>query len=55
MVLDRLRNLLRSPNEDDRALYRCINCGDEFDRSYRECPECGGPFVAPVEDDGRNA
>lgn len=55
MVLDRLRGLFGTPDEDDREVYRCVNCGDEFDRPYRECPECGGPFVAPVEDDSRNA
>ena len=55
MVLDRLRDLLTSSGEDDRELYRCVNCGDEFERPYQECPDCGGPYVAPVEDAGRNA
>lgn len=55
MVLDRLRDLFGTSGEDDREVYRCVNCGDEFDRPYRECPDCGGPFVAPVEDDSHNA
>lgn len=53
MVLDRLRDLLTSSDEGD--LYRCVNCGDEFERPHRECPDCGGPFVAPVDGDSRNA
>lgn len=55
MVLDRLRELLGGGDEDDRTAYRCVNCSNEFERNYRECPDCGGPFVAPVEDDSRNA
>ena len=55
MVLDRLRDFLTSPDEDDRELYRCVNCGEEFERPYQECPDCGGPYVAPVEGDSRNA
>ena len=55
MVLDRLRDLLTSPDEDDGELYRCVNCGDEFERPFQECPACGGPYVAPVEGDSRNA
>ncbi|WP_202935184.1 hypothetical protein [Halorussus amylolyticus] len=54
MVLDRLRDLLDS-SDDDRELYRCVNCGDEFERAFRECPACGGPYVAPVDGDSRNA
>lgn len=55
MVLDRLRDLLSSPDGDDRTLHRCVNCGGEFERPYQECPDCGGPYVAAVEDDSRNA
>lgn len=54
MVLDRLRDLFGASDEDGEA-YRCVNCGEEFEREFRECPACGGPYVAPVEDDGRNA
>ena len=55
MVFDRLRELFGTPDEDSGETYRCVNCGAEFDRNVRECPDCGGPFVAPVEDEGRNA
>ena len=55
MILDRLRRLFGASETDDGETYRCVNCGDEFERPYRECPECGGPYVAPVEDDSRNA
>lgn len=55
MVFDRLRDLLTSGDEDDRELYRCVNCGEEFERPYQECPACGGPYVAPVKGDSRNA
>jgi rRNA maturation endonuclease Nob1 len=55
MVLDRLRRVFGTLEEDDRELYRCVNCGKEYERPHRECSACGGPFVAPVDGSGRNA
>ena len=55
MVFDRLRRLVGRSEGDDPEAYRCVNCGDEFERAFRECPECGGPYLAPIEDDSRNA
>lgn len=55
MVLDRLRNFFGTARTDDGDLYRCINCGEEFDRPHQECPDCGGPYVAPVDGSGHNA
>ncbi|MFB6146056.1 MAG: hypothetical protein ABEJ08_00025 [Halobacteriaceae archaeon] len=38
------------PSEGD---YRCIRCGEYFDREYHTCPACGVEFVVAVEgDDG---
>jgi len=54
MVLDRIRDLLGNSADDERDRYRCINCGEEFERPFRECPDCGGEFVAPVEGDSHN-
>lgn len=55
MILDRLRDLIGTTDVEDRELYRCVNCGDEFERDYRECPQCGGPYLATVEGDSHNA
>jgi len=54
MVLERIRDLLGNSADEERDLYRCINCGEEFERPFRECPDCGGEFVAPVEGDSHN-
>lgn len=54
MVLDRIRDLLGNSADEERDRYRCINCGEEFERPFRECPDCGGQFVAPVEGDSHN-
>jgi hypothetical protein len=55
MLLDRLRTLFGASDDEDRELYRCVNCGDEFERPHQECPACGGPYVAAVGDDSPKA
>lgn len=35
---------------EDSAEYRCIRCGDEFDRDHHDCPSCDHPYVSEVEE-----
>lgn len=42
-----LRALLTRDEEEDA--YRCINCGDEFEKDHHDCPSCGRPYVAEME------
>ena len=57
-MFDRLRELLGGKSDssgtDEEQRYRCVNCGQEFSRPQQECPDCGGPYVAPIDGDGRN-
>lgn len=47
-VVDLVRRLLGRGG--DTETYRCIRCGDEFDRNHRDCPTCDHPYVSQVED-----
>jgi rRNA maturation endonuclease Nob1 len=46
-------------NADEEELpdgaYRCIRCGEGYDRQHAECPACGGAFLAPVSDEETEA
>lgn len=46
-LLERIRGLLGRESED--AAYRCIQCGEGYDRDRRECEVCGSPFVAAAD------
>lgn len=35
---------------DSEGEYRCIRCGNEFDKNVHTCPTCGGEFVGPAEE-----
>lgn len=41
------RRLLNRDSEEET--YRCIHCGDQFDRNYHDCPSCGHPYVTETE------
>jgi len=40
---------LRTPKGDDGDTYRCVKCGETFERDYYTCPDCGSEYVAPLE------
>jgi len=35
----------------DRARFRCLRCGSEFERQHDTCPECSARFVAELEEE----
>jgi|GEM_PF-5463952 len=49
-----LRKFLRgsplSAVDGDEKRYRCIKCGERFEKSHAACPSCGSSFVADTED-----
>jgi rubrerythrin len=49
-MTDVVRRLLGRGDDEQDELYRCIHCGDEFERNYQECPSCGRPYVVELED-----
>lgn len=53
-LLRRIRDLftfpMLDPDETDPT-YRCIRCGESFERDVRTCSSCGGPFVVPPKDE----
>lgn len=44
--LERIRGLF---GDDGDAAYRCIQCGEGYDRDRRECGVCGSRFVAAAD------
>jgi rRNA maturation endonuclease Nob1 len=51
-LLSRLRDLVSLPavdRESDEPAYRCIKCGEGYERDVSTCAACGGQFVAPVD------
>lgn len=36
---------------EDETPYRCIQCGEGYDRPQRECDMCGSTFIAATEED----
>jgi len=49
-LFDRLRGVLGERSGGGDAAYRCVRCGEGFDRPQGVCPECGSEFVAPTGD-----
>lgn len=47
-VRDVVRRVLG--RDEEGPTYRCIRCGDEFDRDSHDCPSCGHPYVSRVEE-----
>lgn len=47
-LFERIRGLLGRDSED--AAYRCIQCGEGYERDRRECEVCGSRFVAVAEE-----
>lgn len=47
-LFERLLGLLGRTSED--AAYRCIQCGEGYERDRTECEACGSRFIAAVED-----
>ncbi|WP_207592482.1 hypothetical protein [Halomontanus rarus] len=35
----------------EESPYRCIQCGEGYDRPQRECDMCGSTFIAATEED----
>ncbi|WP_276257128.1 hypothetical protein [Halomontanus rarus] len=36
---------------EEESPYRCIQCGEGYDRPQRECDMCGSTFIAATEED----
>lgn len=49
MIVPDIVGRLLGGDEDD-VTYRCIRCGDEFDRDYRDCPSCDHPYVSRLDE-----
>ena len=53
-ILDTLKQMASlSPNQSfgDKPVFRCINCGGEFERQYVTCPDCRGRYLVEVDPD----
>lgn len=50
-IIDVLRNMIPGRSMyslADRARFRCLRCGAEFERQHVTCPECGARFVVEI-------
>ncbi|WP_207592906.1 hypothetical protein [Halomontanus rarus] len=49
VLVEKLLQLFGRGSDDEEKPYRCIQCGEGYDRLHRECEMCGSTFVAAVE------
>lgn len=42
---------LETHEYSDAPTYRCLRCGEEFERNYNSCPECSAAFVARADEE----
>lgn len=47
-LIERLFGLFEHDSETPQ--YRCIQCGEGYERSQRECDVCGSQFIAEASD-----
>ncbi|MFC4989438.1 hypothetical protein [Saliphagus infecundisoli] len=49
-LVERIRGLFGGDDEGE-ANYRCIRCGEGYERNHQSCPACGSEFLAAAEGD----
>lgn len=42
---------LDSAGYSDAPTFRCIRCGEEYERNYNSCPDCGAQFVVRADEE----
>lgn len=48
----RVVNLFKIPSIDSEkrtVRYRCLRCGEGFERNHHSCPTCGARFVVAID------
>lgn len=51
VLVEKLLGLIGRGSDDDEAPYRCIQCGEGYERPQRECDMCGSTFIAETEEE----
>ncbi|MCU4742590.1 hypothetical protein OB955_21700 [Halobacteria archaeon AArc-m2/3/4] len=50
-LLESLLGLFGRGSDGEESPYRCIQCGEGYDRPHRECDRCGSTFIAATDDE----